>query len=123
MASDNKIVDYLDVRLALPPGTESDFAEWLECFVQQHDFVEITPRLRNGELHINSTDLIAFLGYVDPQRLNDLQQQKLRSGLRQVLEQLLLRSVSVHRQDHYKWCLAALKNLKLGRYRTEETGE
>jgi hypothetical protein len=119
----DRIVDFLDLRIVLTEDTEKQFQNWLKEFEETHDFIEIQPRIKNGELQINSTDLIAFLGYIDPAQLNDLQWQRFKQRAAAELDQQLLRAVRLDRQGHYKWCLGALKNLKAGRYRDRITPE
>ena len=88
----------------------------LKRLKEEHDYVEIEPRLRKSVLQINSTDFIAYLGYLDTLLLNDIDLQRFKVRARQQLEQQLFKSISLDHRAHYKWCLAAIKNLNWGRY-------
>lgn len=117
MGSENAIIiDFLDIRLDLPPSLGLQFQAALALFEKHHDFIELPPRLKGNKLHINSTDLIALLGYLDSSELSELDQHRLRTLLAQAFERELLRSLSLDRQRHYKWCQAAVKNLAWGRH-------
>ena len=52
---------------------------------------------------------------MDPSNVNEMDQKRLQKESQVALEQLLLRSVATNAQAHYKWCIAAVKNLELGR--------
>ncbi|MDC0357874.1 hypothetical protein OAO01_03590 [Oligoflexia bacterium] len=116
MNRSSKVIDYLDLSVVLPDRALELFQKWLDHFEEAHDFVERSPRLKNKTLLMNSTDLITFMGYVDPAELSEFEFFQFKNSVKQALEQLLLKSLSLDHQNHYKWCLAALNNLEVGRF-------
>lgn len=111
----NDPITYLDISISIPPALESDFAHFLEQFIENHLHIESIPKLREGVLHINSMDLIPFTGYIDSSKCNELDLYRFKSDVRKALEQQLLKSLSLAHQGHYKWCLAAFESKEFGR--------
>lgn len=68
-----------------------------------------------GVLRINSGDFIELLGYIDGNALSELEQQRLKTRAKAELERLLFNSIISSHRYHYKWCLAALNSLAIGR--------
>jgi hypothetical protein len=116
MGNSSKVIDYLDLRITVPEKLAELVEKWLVDFTDKHDFIELAPRFKEGILRINSTDFIAFLGYVNPEELSEFELHRFRSLAGNELDQLLLKSLSIDQQSHYKWCLAALSNFEIGRY-------
>jgi len=119
MAKSQRIIDYLDVEMSLAGLPAAAFKKWLEQFVEEQKNVEGRPKIKQGFLQLNSTDLIAFLGCVDSETLSELELKRLAAAARREYERLLFNSVALDHQYHYKWCLAALKSLPIGRRRTK----
>lgn len=117
MAKTNRIIDYLDVALPIAEPRIPLFKQWLKDFIEEQDTVEGRPKIRRGELQINSTDLIAFLGFIDRAALSEIELKRLTTNARKEYERLLFNSIALDHRYHYKWCLAALKNLPIGRRR------
>ena len=65
---------------------------------------------------INSTDLVALTGYIDPSRCSEIDLARFRNNAAEALEQQLVKSLALNNQAHYKWCLTALKNKEFGRF-------
>lgn len=110
-------IDYLDICIGVPRALESEFSEFLADFISQHLHIECTPKIRDGLLNINSTDLIAFTGYINPEVCNELDLYRFKHDVRQAYEQQLVKSLSLAHQAHYKWCMAALETKPFGRSR------
>ncbi len=110
-------IAYLDLAIPVTANLHSSFEMWLGDFVEKHAVIEVPPKLRKNLLQINSTDLVAFLGYVDPQGFSEIELKRLRVDIKRQIERQLLKSLSLEHQAHYKWCLAAIKSLAWGRYR------
>ena len=111
-----KVIHYLDLSIVFPPSMHVHVGGWVERFEASHSYVEISPRFSTGTLLINSTDLVALSGYISEDELTPFEQKKIASLFTHAIEQTLLRSTSVIHRQHYKWCLAALKNLPFGRF-------
>ncbi len=116
MSTQQRIIDFLDVIVRLPHASVPQLEETLQRFVTEYNFVEIEPKIKDGRLLINSTDLIAYLGYISPDLLTEFEKVQFRQNIIDALDQLLLRAVNTDFRSHYKWCIAAVKNLELGRY-------
>ena len=120
MPRSSKPIDYIDLTIHVPDSAVPRFKQFFELFVEEYNHVEVTPRFKANKLHINSNDLIAFLGYVDPHRLSDFELERFRAEAMKELDQRLLRSLTLDHQAHYKWCMAAIKNFVVGRHLEEE---
>ncbi len=112
----SKPIDFADLRLEIRPALKPYLQAAVAEFEEQHDHIEVTPRWRKEVLLINSTDLIAALGYFNGTELSELELRGLRKQISEQLDQALLRSTNLDAQAHYKWCMAALKSLEWGRY-------
>ena len=119
--SQTKTVDYLDLSLHLPPSIQPYIESCFTDFLENHLHIVISPRIKGDELLINSTDFIAFLGYVDSSRMSEFERHHFLQQAKRQMEQLLLKSLSRDYQHHYQWCLAALNNFSLGRYLSAES--
>lgn len=108
-------IDYLDVCIAIPKALEELFSEFLADFISNHLHIELTPKLRDGILNINSSDLVAFTGYIRPEKCNELDLYRFKQDARKAMEQQLLKTLSTHFQAHYKWCIAAITSKEFGR--------
>ncbi len=102
----NDKVDYIDFELNLKGISESVIQAATEKFA---------ATVTAGVLHINSGDFIELLGYIDPDKLSDLEKKRLKSRAKAELERLLFNSVISSHRYHYMWCLTALNSLALGR--------
>ena len=120
MPRESKTIDYPDLLIKIPPPLTAKFDEFIKAFVDTHLYVEVSPKIKDGMLIINSTDLIAFTGYIEPEALSELDLFRFKSAATKQLEQQLVKSLSLNNQAHYKWCLAQLKNLEFGRNRAPE---
>lgn len=116
MNKSSTTIDYLDLSVSVSPTSQEALERVLDRLKDSYLHLEREPKLKDGTLVINSNDFIAFLGYLDPQELSELELRRLISSAEAAMDQCLLRSVSVDKQAHYKWCVAALKNFELGRY-------
>lgn len=112
-----KVIDFFDLKIALPASLHKLMARWLKDFDERHGVIERSPRLRAGVLQIVSTDMIALTGYIDPSAMNEFDLHRFKALIREAIEQQLLRSVNLDLQAHYKWCLAALASMEFGRHR------
>lgn len=110
------IIDYLDLELRLSPESLKEVTAALKRYEEETSFQEVAPRIKNSFLHMNSSDFITFLGYVDPNGMSELATARFKKSAQAAFDQLLLRSTDLNSQAHYKWCLAALKSLALGRH-------
>ena len=115
MPRDSKTIDYPDLVIKIPPVLKEKFLAYITDFVENHLYVEVDPKIKDGQLIINSTDLIALTAYIRPAELSELDLFRFRSAANKQLEQQLLKSLSLNNQAHYKWCLTQLKNLEFGR--------
>ena len=113
-------IDYLDLSIPVPSHLEGQFSEWMEVFEDEFDYVIRPPRLKKGLLKINSSDLIAFLGYIDPSQLTELESKRFLTDIQNVMQQLSNLTTSKEYHTHYQWCLTALNHFKWGRHRDEE---
>lgn len=120
MKSGKKVIDHLDITLPVHPELQELCQRWLDRFSDEHDYIEATPRLRRGTLLINSTDLISFLGYIDPTGCPEIEMARFKRAVRTQLENQLLYSVSQDTRAHYQWCLTALKSFAWGRYLSDD---
>ncbi len=123
MSRHDKTIDYPDLYIRIPSALESLFQTFIDEFVDSHLYVEVTPKLKDGTLLINSTDLIAFTGYIAQSQLSELDIFRFKSASIKQLEQQLVKSLSLTTQAHYKWCLAQFKNLDFGRFREDDEPE
>ncbi len=118
--SAHRVIDYPDMSLSLAGLPEAVFKLWLKQFLDEHDFVETNPRIRKGVLQINSTDFIAFLGYLEPEQLSEIELKRFMQIAKKEFERLLFNSTALDHRYHYQWCLAAMKNLPIGRRRAKK---
>ena len=116
MRHSDKPIDYLDLYISLTEASEAKFEQFLEDFSESHIYIEISPRIKNEVLMINSTDLIAFTGYIDTTQLSEIELFRFKTKAKEQLEQQLVKSLAVSNQAHYKWCLTQLNSLEFGRY-------
>ena len=61
----NPIVDYYDLKIPIPDHVVEVASKALEEFEEHHDYIVLSPKLKNNLLKINSTDFIALLGYLE----------------------------------------------------------
>jgi len=111
-----KTIDYLDLKIKIPKNLTKQFQGWLKQFEDHHDFIVTYPKLKNEILKINSTDIIPFLGYIDPSQLTELEQKRLERDISDQMGQYINKTTSSEYKSHYQWCLAALKNFPWGRH-------
>ena len=116
MGKSRETIDYLDLYVAVSPSAMESFEKFLADFVDNHLYIEITPKLKDGVLLINSTDVVAFTGYIDPEQCIEMDLFRFKAELKKQLEQQLVKSLSLQNQSHYKWCLGAISNKDFGRY-------
>lgn len=116
MNKSSTTIDYLDLSIPVPSASQEALESALERMKDSYLHLEREPRMKDSTLTINSNDFIALLGYLDPQELSELELRRLTLNAQTELDQRLLRSVSVDKQAHYKWCIAAIKNFKPGRF-------
>ena len=109
-------IDYLDLSIPIPLTSQEALEHALKRMKDSYLHLEREPRVKDGTLAINSNDFIAFLGYLNPQDLSEIELRRLTSNAEAELDQQLLRSVSVDKRAHYKWCVAAMKNFQMGRF-------
>jgi hypothetical protein len=107
----------LDLSIPLSKERVCFYEDCLKLFLSEHNYVECPPKIKHDVLEINSTDFIAFLGYLDPTPLDELELRRFKKNARKSIEQLLVKSLSSTNQAHYKWCLTAMKSFPLGRFR------
>ena len=118
MKSNQSPIDYADLEINLQ-GIPRDLIEkWLADFEKENRSAR--PELKQEVLFINSDDFITFLGYVQIDKISEMELQRLKTRAKQELERLLFNSTIVEHQYHYKWCLAALQNFEIGRKRKQE---
>lgn len=115
----NQTIDYLDIAIPIPAQLIETFTLWLEEFDNEYDYTVRSPRLKKDLLKINSSDLIAFLGYVQPDQLSEFESKKFMSDIKSQFEQNSNLTTSKDFRNHYQWCLAALNHFKWGRHREE----
>jgi hypothetical protein len=116
MAKKSKTIDYNDICIKVSAIQAEIFKNFLNNFTENHLHIEVPPKLKDNLLYINSTDLIAFTGYIDKKELSEMDFFRFKQDACKQLEQQLIKSLSVEYQAHYKWCLAQVKNQKFGRY-------
>jgi hypothetical protein len=116
MSTNNQVIDYIDIVLPIPVACLTVLEEALKKAETECLFFEVTPRIKQKSLYVNSNDLVTLMGYIDPDQLSELESARLRKTIMAELDQALLRSTSLHKQAHYKWCLTAAKTFDLGRY-------
>ncbi len=109
-------IDYLDLYIPVSPTAAESFARFIADFIENHLYIEINPKLKDGVLLINSTDLVAFTGYIDPEECFELDLFRFKTDSKKQLEQQLLKSLSLQNQAHYKWCLGAITSKEYGRF-------
>ena len=109
-------IDYLDLQLAVSPHQAEAIEKAIAVFDDQQLHIEVTPRLKKSYLLINSSDLVPFLGYLDPGELSEIDLKRLRKECAVKLEAQLNKSLSSSNQAHYKWCLAAIRSKAIGRF-------
>ena len=112
-------VDYLDISIAVPENLKPHFQEWLELFEDEFDYIVRPPRLKKGVLKINSSDLITFLGFIEPEVMTELESKRFLTDIQKTMQQLSNLTTSKEYHTHYQWCLTALKHFKWGRHREE----
>ena len=89
MSKSRETIDYLDLYIAIPQAIQEVFSEFLADFIDNHIYIEIQPKLKEGVLLINSTDLVAFTGYIQPSRCNELDLFRFKAELKKQQEKLL----------------------------------
>ena len=109
-------IDYLDLYLELSESQLAPIEYALEQFEDHYIHTQVAPRLKNGMLLINSSDLVPFLGYVNPESFNEMDRFRFRNEIKKKLEAQLSKSLSLDNQSHYKWCLAAANSKEMGRF-------
>jgi hypothetical protein len=120
MPRKSSVIDHLDLEIEIPEISLERFNRWLDDFVENHTHVEVKPKIKNSILLMNSNDLVAFMGYIDQEEISQIELYRFRSHVVRELERNLLKAVSLDSRSHYQWCLAALKNFELGRFREED---
>lgn len=120
MGKSRDTIDYLDLYVPIAAALQEPFKSFVDDFMDRHTYIEINPRLKDRVLMINSTDLISFTGYIRPADCNELDLFRFKMDAKKLLEQQLVKSLSLNAQAHYKWCLGSLVNKEFGRYLEEE---
>ncbi len=110
------VIDYADLVIGLSPSLSDVLEKACKRFCDEYPHYEVEPKMRGRTLYANSTDLIALLGYVNPEQLSALEQKRLMKKVHSALEQQLVKSLSTRHQAHYRWCLTALHNFDWGRF-------
>lgn len=116
MNNKSSVIDYIDLVLTVPVTCMEAVSAAVDQLQEQCTFVEIQPKLKGAALHINSNDAVTLLGYIEPAQLSQLDAARLKQIVMRELDQQLLRSTSLDKQAHYKWCITAVKNFQLGRH-------
>jgi hypothetical protein len=116
MNNKSSVIDYIDLVLTVPVTCMEAVSAAVDQLQEQCTFVEIQPKLKGATLHINSNDVVTLLGYTEPTQLSQLDAARLKQIVMRELDQQLLRSTSLDKQAHYKWCITAVKNFQLGRH-------
>lgn len=119
MNNKSSVIDYIDLVLTVPGTCLEAVNTAVAQLQEQCTFIEIQPKLKGSTLHINSNDAVTLLGYIKPAHLSQLDAARLKQIVVRELDQQLLRSTSLDKQAHYKWCITAVKNFQLGRHLTE----
>ena len=109
-------IDFRDLEVSILDNSKEAIEEALQAFSDNYINAELAPLIKAGKLFVNSTDFIALLGYLNPLGLSEFELKKLKESAKESLEQLLLKSVNLDHQSHYRWCLTALKNFEVGRF-------
>ncbi|MCB0336405.1 MAG: hypothetical protein KDD62_08865 [Bdellovibrionales bacterium] len=115
------VIDFLDVEALVPETLHEALSKALTKLQAEHDHVELEPKFKAGRLLINSTDAVSLLGYVDPREISEHERKRIQKLFANALEQALIKTTSLDRQNHYKWCLAAVKSFTMGRFLTESS--
>lgn len=119
VAASKFIIDHLDLSLRLNPSLLSAVEHTLSVFNEEHVHIEVAPKLKGKLLHINSNDLIALLGYIEVDDFSEIELKALETEIIFQLDQQLLRSTGMDARAHYRWCIAAVKNFRVGRFVAE----
>ena len=114
-------ISYRDLRIQLPKDSTGSFEWSLHQFIDNYEAIVINPRIRKSVLEINSSDFVSYLGYLNIDSLNEFEWAQFKSNAKNEMEQLLMKSLRPQNRHHYTWCLAAVKQLKPGRFLEEET--
>lgn len=114
----NPVVDYYDLKISIPDHVVEVAQNAMEEFEEHHDYIVISPKLKNKLLKVNSTDFIALLGYLDVGHLSEIDLKRIQSDAEEQMQQYIAKTVNADYRSHYQWCLAALKNLDWGRHKT-----
>jgi hypothetical protein len=120
MNRSSKVIDYLDLRISIPSEIEEDLQLALDTFLEEHLHIEVSPKIKKSQLLANSTDLIAFMGYIPQELAPEFAFRRFLKECTSALEQQLIKSIKSEHQAHYKWCQAALKSLPVGRHLDDE---
>lgn len=116
MGDSSLLIDYIDLVVKLPGSSSATVKKAVELFEEHSTYIELKPKIKKGALHINSNDAIQLLGYLDPKELSQFDAAKFKQLLLKELDQQLLRSTSLDKQAHYKWCMTAVKSFEVGRH-------
>ncbi|MEZ4754252.1 MAG: hypothetical protein R3A13_08085 [Bdellovibrionota bacterium] len=109
-------IDFRDLEVRVLENSLSPLNQAVSLFNENYINAELEPLLKAGRLYVNSTDFIALLGYLEPNALSEFELKKLKQSAIDALNQLLLKSLDLDRQSHYRWCLTALKSFEIGRF-------
>lgn len=112
----DKKIDYLDLRIHLPREASDKLHSSLKVFLESHDEITQTPKIRDEELLINSDDFISFLGYLNPKDFSEFELRQLKAEAKRQMQQLSLKTVSPEFRNHYTWCITVMGQHKVGRF-------
>ncbi len=112
------IIDYYDLKLPIPDHISDIIQTAVNEFEDHHDYIILSPKLKTKILKINSSDFIVFLGYLNVKLFSEIDLKRIQSEAENQMHQYITKTVNGDYRSHYQWCLAALKNLDWGRYKT-----
>ena len=102
-------IDFRDVEVSILDNSKQAIEKALQDFSDKYVNAELEPLIKGNKLFVNSTDLIALLGYLNPSTMSEFELKRIKESAKESFEQLLLKSLNLDHQSHYRWCLTALK--------------
>lgn len=111
-------ITYYDLKIPVPDHMTKMTQAAVNEFEDHHDYIVLSPKLKNKVLKVNSTDFIALLGYLEVSNFSEMDLKRIQSEAESQMQQYVAKTVNADYRSHYQWCLAALKNLDWGRHKT-----